>query len=55
VPKGEDGWRDPDLPDGVVRFPPEPRPVPSRRGAGALILVVLAALAAWVLLRGGVW
>jgi hypothetical protein len=46
-------WRDPDLPDGVVRFPPEPRP-PGASGrvvAVALALLLLAAAVAWVLGR----
>jgi hypothetical protein len=45
-------WRDPDLPDGVVRFPPEPRPpgASGRLVAAALALLFLAA-AAWLLGR----
>jgi len=46
------GWRDPDLPDGVVRFPPEPRPSPAgRRRVILAVLLLLAAAVAWSLLR----
>jgi hypothetical protein len=43
-----DGWRDPDLPDGVVRFPPEPDPRHRVRLA-AVMLTALIAAGAWLL------
>ena len=47
----ERGWRDPDLPDGVVRFPPEPRPAGRGRGVLAAVVALLAAAVAWAALR----
>lgn len=47
-----DGWRDPDLPDGVVRFPPEPGP-PRRAGPRlAALLLAVAAAAGWLIYAG---
>ena len=39
-----EGWHDPDLPDGVVRFPPEPRP--PRLGRTLAVAAPAAAMAA---------
>jgi hypothetical protein len=48
----ERGWRDPDLPDGVVRFPPEPPPLRRRRSSLAILVALLtAALAGWLMVR----
>jgi hypothetical protein len=46
------GWRDPDLPDGVVRFPPERRPGRNRAPYAAVLLALLAAVAVWLLREG---
>lgn len=44
-----EGWHDPDLPDGVVRFPPEPRPARSGRAvARAAAAAAVVAGAAWL-------